>query len=137
MPVRELVDEVWYGDEPPADAVAALQALVGRLRRALGRDRVASTEGGYRLDARPEDVDACRFERLAADGAAALTAGDAGRAAALLDEALGLWRGPALADLAGLGRRGRLLGGLPPRRPPRPARRRPGSSATRPPPSPS
>ncbi|RSS32499.1 BTAD domain-containing putative transcriptional regulator, partial [Streptomyces sp. WAC08241] len=99
VPVRELVDEVWYGDEPPADAVAALQALVGRLRRALGRDRVASTEGGYRLDARPEDVDARRFERLAADGAAALTAGDAGRAAALLDEALGLWRGPALADL--------------------------------------
>ncbi|MGW3558822.1 AfsR/SARP family transcriptional regulator, partial [Streptomyces sp. NPDC000963] len=99
VPVRELVDEVWYGDEPPADAVAALQALVGRLRRALGRDRVASTEGGYRLDARPEDVDARRFERLAADGAAALAAGDAGRAAALLDEALGLWRGPALADL--------------------------------------
>ncbi|WP_411069666.1 AfsR/SARP family transcriptional regulator [Streptomyces sp. cmx-4-25] len=99
VPVRELVDEVWYGDEPPADAVAALQALVGRLRRALGRDRVASTEGGYRLDARPEDVDARRFERLAADGAAALAAGDAGRAAVLLDEALGLWRGPALADL--------------------------------------
>ncbi len=43
VPVRELVDEVWYGDEPPADAVAALQALVGRLRGALGRDRVAST----------------------------------------------------------------------------------------------
>ncbi|MFF5634579.1 BTAD domain-containing putative transcriptional regulator, partial [Streptomyces sp. NPDC012825] len=99
VPVRELVDEVWYGDEPPADAVAALQALVGRLRRALGRDRVASTEGGYRLDARPEDVDARRFERLAAEGAAALAAGDAGRAAVLLDEALGLWRGPALADL--------------------------------------
>ncbi len=44
-------------------------------------------------------MDARRFERLAADRAAALTAGDAGRAAALLDEALGLWRGPALADL--------------------------------------
>ncbi|WP_432120397.1 BTAD domain-containing putative transcriptional regulator [Streptomyces sp. S1] len=99
VPVRELVDEVWYGDEPPADAVAALQALVGRLRRALGRERVVSTEGGYRLDARPEDVDLYRFERLAAEGTAALAAGDAGRAAVLLDEALGLWRGPALADL--------------------------------------
>ncbi|MGJ7420622.1 BTAD domain-containing putative transcriptional regulator, partial [Streptomyces cinereoruber] len=99
VPVRELVDEVWYGDEPPADAVAALQALVGRLRRALGRERVVSAEGGYRLDARPEDVDLHRFERLAAEGTAALAAGDAGRAAALLDEALGLWRGPALADL--------------------------------------
>ncbi|WP_033208653.1 AfsR/SARP family transcriptional regulator, partial [Streptomyces bikiniensis] len=99
VPVRDLVDEVWYGDEPPADAVAALQALVGRLRRALGRDRVVSTDGGYRLDARPGDVDAHRFERLAAEGAAALAAGDAGRAAVLLDEALGLWHGPALADL--------------------------------------
>ncbi|MEU7068856.1 BTAD domain-containing putative transcriptional regulator [Streptomyces narbonensis] len=97
--VPDLVDEVWYGDEPPADAVAALQALVGRLRRALGRTAVISADGGYRLDARPQDVDAHRFERLAAEGVAALSDGDAVRAAALLDEALGLWRGPALADL--------------------------------------
>ncbi|MFJ5139079.1 BTAD domain-containing putative transcriptional regulator [Streptomyces sp. NPDC088707] len=97
--VPDLVEEVWHGDEPPADAVAALQALVGRLRKALGRDRIVSAEGGYRLDARPEDVDARRFEHLAAEGVAALGAGDPARAAALLDEALGLWRGPALADL--------------------------------------
>ncbi|MDV5145158.1 BTAD domain-containing putative transcriptional regulator [Streptomyces sp. SBC-4] len=99
VPVPDLVDEVWYGDEPPADAVAALQALVGRLRRALGRTAVISADGGYRLDARPEDVDAHRFERLAAEGVTALSGGDADRAAALLDEALGLWRGSALADL--------------------------------------
>ncbi|MCX5225862.1 BTAD domain-containing putative transcriptional regulator [Streptomyces sp. NPDC006553] len=99
VPVPDLVDEVWHGDEPPADAVAALQALVGRLRKALGRDRIVSAEGGYRLDARPEEVDARRFEHLAAEGVAALGAGDPARAAVLLDEALGLWRGPALADL--------------------------------------
>ncbi|MFF9341858.1 BTAD domain-containing putative transcriptional regulator [Streptomyces sp. NPDC014773] len=99
LPVAALVDEVWHGDEPPADAVAALQALVGRLRKALGRDRVHSVEGGYRLGATREDVDLFRFERLAAEGCAALAAGDAGRAAALLDEALGLWAGPVLADL--------------------------------------
>ncbi|MEX0170943.1 BTAD domain-containing putative transcriptional regulator [Streptomyces sp. LMG1-1-1.1] len=99
VPVPDLVDEVWHGDEPPADAVAALQALVGRLRKAVGRDRVVSAEGGYRLDARPEDVDTRRFERLAAEGVAALGAGQPERAAAVLDEALGLWRGPALADL--------------------------------------
>ncbi|MFF9847599.1 BTAD domain-containing putative transcriptional regulator [Streptomyces litmocidini] len=99
VPVPDLVDEVWHGDEPPADAPAALQALVGRLRRALGRDRVVSAEGGYRLDARPEDVDVRRFERLAAEGLAALGAADPARAATLLDEALGLWRGPAFADL--------------------------------------
>ncbi|MFH8256391.1 AfsR/SARP family transcriptional regulator [Streptomyces roseolus] len=100
VPVTVLVDEVWHGDEPPADAVAALQALAGRLRKALGKDRVPSADGGgYRLGAAREDVDLYRFERLAADGSAALAAGDPGRAAALLDEALGLWAGPALADL--------------------------------------
>ncbi|WP_346169841.1 AfsR/SARP family transcriptional regulator [Streptomyces roseofulvus] len=99
LPVSVLVDEVWFGDEPPADAGGALQALVGRLRKALGRDRIHSADGGYRLGAEREDVDLFRFERLAADGSAALAAGDAGRAAALLDEALGLWAGPALADL--------------------------------------
>ncbi|MFJ6523401.1 AfsR/SARP family transcriptional regulator [Streptomyces filamentosus] len=99
LPVTVLVDEVWHGDEPPADAVAALQALVGRLRKALGRDRVRSSGGGYLLDAGREDVDLFRFERLAADGAAALAAGDPGRAAALLDEGLALWTGPVLADL--------------------------------------
>ncbi|MFJ8127322.1 AfsR/SARP family transcriptional regulator [Streptomyces hydrogenans] len=100
LPVAALVDEVWHGDEPPADAVAALQALVGRLRKALGRDRVPSAEGGgYRLGATREDVDLFRFERLAAEGTAALAAGEPARAAALLDEALGLWAGPALADL--------------------------------------
>ncbi|MEU7032569.1 BTAD domain-containing putative transcriptional regulator [Streptomyces sp. NPDC046237] len=98
VPVSVLVDEVWAGDQP-ADAGAALQALVGRLRRALGREAVESSPGGYRLAAGPEDVDAQRFERLAGEGGRALGAGDPGRAAELLDEALGLWRGPALADL--------------------------------------
>ncbi|MFF9197011.1 BTAD domain-containing putative transcriptional regulator [Streptomyces sp. NPDC014779] len=100
VPVGVLVDEVWgAGAEPPADAVAALQALVGRLRRALGHERVESTEGGYRLAADPDDVDAHRFARLAAEGARELDAGRPGPAAALLDEALALWKGPALADL--------------------------------------
>ncbi|MFD0144307.1 MULTISPECIES: AfsR/SARP family transcriptional regulator [unclassified Streptomyces] len=98
VPVSVLVDEVW-AEDPPADAAAALQALVGRLRRALGRDAVESSPGGYRLAAGPDDVDAQRFERLAGEGVRALGAGDPGRAAELLDEALGLWRGPALADL--------------------------------------
>ncbi|GAA3049025.1 hypothetical protein GCM10017562_09380 [Streptomyces roseofulvus] len=95
-----LADRVWAGDDTgPEDPAAALQALVARLRRALGTGTVVSVPGGYRLGAEREDVDLFRFERLAADGSAALAAGDAGRAAALLDEALGLWAGPALADL--------------------------------------
>ncbi|MGW9154829.1 AfsR/SARP family transcriptional regulator, partial [Streptomyces virginiae] len=95
VPARLLVAEVWDGD-PPADAVAALQALVARLRRALGHAAVRSAEGGYQLAAEREDIDLYRFERLARAGNAAP---DPGRAAALYEEALALWRGPALADL--------------------------------------
>ncbi|WP_258039622.1 helix-turn-helix domain-containing protein, partial [Streptomyces sp. SM1] len=62
VPVAVLVDEVWDGD-PPDDATGALQALVGRLRRVLGADAVASVDGGYRLTAAPDDVDLHRFER--------------------------------------------------------------------------
>ncbi|MFC7309765.1 BTAD domain-containing putative transcriptional regulator [Streptomyces monticola] len=99
VPVGQLVAEVWDGD-PPADANGALQALVGRLRRSLGHEAVASADGGgYRLTATADDVDAHRFERLAAGGARALADGDPATARALLDDALALWRGPALADL--------------------------------------
>ena len=93
-----LVAEVWDGD-PPADATGALQALVGRLRRAIGADAVASVDGGYRLTAPPDDIDLHRFERLAGDGTRALADGDPAKAAVVLDDALALWRGPALADL--------------------------------------
>ncbi|WP_282702270.1 BTAD domain-containing putative transcriptional regulator [Streptomyces sp. CC219B] len=95
---QTLVDEVWDGD-PPADAPGALQALVGRLRRALGAEAVESVDGGYRLAAVPDAVDLHRFERLTADGTRALADGDPAKAAGVLDDALSLWHGPALADL--------------------------------------
>ncbi|MFE9770378.1 BTAD domain-containing putative transcriptional regulator [Streptomyces sp. NPDC005931] len=98
VPVSVLVDEVWEAD-PPADATGALQALVGRLRRALGAGAVASVEGGYRLTAPPDDIDLHRFERLAGEGLRALADGDPAKAGAVLDHALALWHGPALADL--------------------------------------
>ncbi|MET9609666.1 BTAD domain-containing putative transcriptional regulator [Streptomyces sp. NPDC006512] len=97
--VTDLIDEVW-GDDPPQDAPAALQALVSRLRRALGaRDAVrADPAGGYRLAADRDDVDLHRFTRLTAHAARQRPSDPAG-AAATLREALALWRGPALADL--------------------------------------
>ncbi|MFJ7148009.1 BTAD domain-containing putative transcriptional regulator [Streptomyces sp. NPDC100445] len=98
VPMTVLVDEVW-GDDPPADTAGALQALVGRLRRALGAGAVASADGGYRLTAAADDVDVTRFDRLTGDGLRALADGDPAKAAAVLDDALALWRGPALADL--------------------------------------
>ncbi|MEU7496405.1 BTAD domain-containing putative transcriptional regulator [Streptomyces griseofuscus] len=98
VPVGVLVDEVW-GADPPADAAGALQALVGRLRRALGADAVASADGGYRLTAVADDIDLTRFDRLTGDGLTALAEGDPAKAAGLLDDALALWHGQALADL--------------------------------------
>ncbi|MFD5816938.1 BTAD domain-containing putative transcriptional regulator [Streptomyces sp. NPDC127038] len=98
VPAAVLVDEVWDGD-PPADATGALHALVGRLRRAIGADAIASAEGGYRLEAAADDVDLHRFERLAGEGTRAVADGDPAKAAVALDDALALWSGPALADL--------------------------------------
>ncbi|MDX3093514.1 BTAD domain-containing putative transcriptional regulator [Streptomyces sp. ME19-03-3] len=93
-----LIEAVWV-DASPADATGALQALVGRLRRALGHEAVGSVDGGYRLVALPEAVDLYRFERFVEDGGRALADGDAAKAAEALDSALALWRGPVLADL--------------------------------------
>jgi predicted ATPase/DNA-binding SARP family transcriptional activator len=86
-----------YGDEPPVDAAGAVQAHVSRLRRAV--PDVSFEGAGYRLAADPEDVDASRFERLAGDGRRLLAAGAHDKAAAVLREAVSLWRGPALVDL--------------------------------------
>ncbi|WP_405781265.1 AfsR/SARP family transcriptional regulator [Streptomyces sp. NBC_00859] len=98
VPAAVLVAEVWDG-EPPADATGALQALVARLRRALGHAAVGSVDGGYRLCADPDDIDLYRFERLVGEGTRALDEGDPAKAAALLEDALALWRGMVLADL--------------------------------------
>jgi predicted ATPase/DNA-binding SARP family transcriptional activator len=89
-----LVDGVW-GEEPPAEAANALQALVSRLRR-TGLT-VESRPTGYRLALDPNDVDVHRFEQLVTQGRAAT---DPVATSAILREALALWRGPALADAA-------------------------------------
>ena len=95
-----LVDAVW-GEHPLGDQANALQSLVSRLRRSLGdAQAVQPSAAGYRLAANPADIDVHRFERLAAEGAAALRRGDPAAAQPVLRDALALWRGPALADCA-------------------------------------
>ncbi|MFF7634626.1 BTAD domain-containing putative transcriptional regulator [Kitasatospora sp. NPDC008050] len=94
---ESLIDGIWEQD-PPMGAANALQALVSRLRRALPVP-VESHPAGYRLVVEPDTVDVVRFERLAAAGRAALEP-DAATAARLLREALALWRGPALLEVA-------------------------------------
>src|ERR671933_717608 len=99
--VDALTDALW-GEDLPGDAVNALQLRVSKLRRALVAagvpgDVLATQAPGYRLAVDADAVDAVRFERLVtrsrtlgADPAAALE---------VLEEALALWRGPALADV--------------------------------------
>src|SRR6266704_4448681 len=100
--VDRLVDGIW-GANLPGEPANALQVVVSRLRRALAPDQVVvSRPPGYLLAIDPERVDAVRFERLAAAGRAAIAAGDAERASGLLQAALDLWRGDALADFPGV-----------------------------------
>ncbi|GAA2245450.1 BTAD domain-containing putative transcriptional regulator [Kitasatospora cystarginea] len=100
---ERLVQDLWE-DRPPSDPAGALQSLVSRLRRALdadpgtGRAAIGSHPSGYRLDLPPDAVDAWAFERAAAEGRAALGAGEFERAVRVLREALSLWRGDPLAD---------------------------------------
>ena len=90
-----------WGEDAPPSAVKTVQVYVARLRKALDDpDALATTPAGYRLRVRPGELDAERFERRVADGRDALAAGRAEHAAAELREALELWRGPPLADLA-------------------------------------
>ncbi len=86
----------------PAEAMRSLQVTVSRLRRSLGAASTAlETVGpGYRLAVKPDAIDARRFETLIDAARAARVRGDATATRRLLDEALGLWRGPALADVA-------------------------------------
>lgn len=82
----ELMEGLW-GEHPPATAAKMVQQYVSHLRRLLdGAPTIVTRGRGYELRIAPDDVDACRFERLITQGAAR--------------EALALWRGPPLADIA-------------------------------------
>jgi DNA-binding SARP family transcriptional activator len=91
-----LIEELWAG-KPPKTAIGSLRNVISGLRKTLGRDLLRTREPGYLLDVERERVDLHRFERLTAQAA---ESGEPERRADLLHEALGLWRGPPLADLA-------------------------------------
>jgi DNA-binding NarL/FixJ family response regulator/DNA-binding SARP family transcriptional activator len=103
VPVSVLIDELWPG-EPPVQALSTIQGYVSRLRRALEPDRAPRKEAevlvsappGYALRAAAEQVDSWRFE------SAVKLDGDAAAVWARMEEALALWRGPALAEFSDL-----------------------------------
>ncbi|MDQ1489324.1 MAG: hypothetical protein QOJ23_1838, partial [Actinomycetota bacterium] len=93
-----LMDELW-GDALPADPEGALRTQISRLRKAIGPDAgLVTEERAYRLTVAREQLDTAHFEDLMGLLASGGTAG--AEALRLLDEALALWRGPALAEFA-------------------------------------
>jgi DNA-binding SARP family transcriptional activator len=91
-----LIDGLW-GEQAPATAREALQNYISQLRKALGADVVATEPAGYVVRVQPDQLDLARFERLMEE---ARRTESPDERAAKLREALALWRGPALGDLA-------------------------------------
>jgi predicted ATPase/DNA-binding SARP family transcriptional activator len=94
VPAEQLIDELW-GETPPATVAKIVQVYVSRLRKQIGGERLLTRPPGYVADV-ADQLDLVRFERLLARARAA----DPERTARLLREALAMWRGPPLADLA-------------------------------------
>ncbi|MGX1885128.1 BTAD domain-containing putative transcriptional regulator [Streptomyces sp. NPDC055287] len=107
----QLLKAVWAADDAPSSARKILQNAVWGLRGVLhtrgsegrGSPALLTQAPGYMLRVEPDQVDLFLFERHAARGRAELAAGKPDAAARSLKEALGLWRGPALADLVETG----------------------------------
>jgi class 3 adenylate cyclase/DNA-binding SARP family transcriptional activator/DNA-binding IscR family transcriptional regulator len=99
-----LIDELW-GERPPARAAKTVQVHISRLRKKLvdgvvSDGPVVTRERGYELQLDPERLDAHCFERLVDEGRRELAAGRRERASSALEDAVSLWRGAPLADLA-------------------------------------
>jgi predicted ATPase/DNA-binding SARP family transcriptional activator len=94
---ERLIDELW-GESPPKTAPDGLRVFVSKLRKALGPGLVRTREPGYVLQVDSEEIDSTRFQRLLDEGIRLIGEGDPESAAAALNNALSLWRGPPLAD---------------------------------------
>jgi DNA-binding SARP family transcriptional activator/WD40 repeat protein len=98
VPADTLIDALW-GDDSPDKARNTLQTYVSNLRRPLGDSRLQGRPPGYVLHLDPIELDADRFDSLVREARKTLPV-DPMVAASMLEDALGMWRGPALADLA-------------------------------------
>ena len=97
---ERLIDELW-GEVWTPSAGHRLETQISRLRKTLELNgQLVSGRGGYALEVDPMLIDAYRFERPLEEGRREAAVGQTAEAAQTLREALSLWRGGALADLA-------------------------------------
>ncbi len=94
-----LIDALW-GDGQAANPANALQAQIGQLRRTFGAAAIVTSDAGYALDVRPDQVNVVRFEQLVRKGRRLAADGELAPASATLGEALGLRLGEPLAEFA-------------------------------------
>ncbi len=99
VPAERLIDDIW-GEDSSQTAATALRVNILRLRRAMPPDAIATRSPGYLVRVGPDQLDLHRFERLVARARRELDDGSAAEAVVRLDEAMSLWRGPALAEVA-------------------------------------
>jgi DNA-binding SARP family transcriptional activator len=99
VPNERLLDAVW-GADLERGRKSGLHVRISQLRKRLGAARIITRPPGYLLEVKPGELDLDRFEQRASDGRRALADGELEQAARLLDEALGLWRGAPLGDVA-------------------------------------
>jgi DNA-binding SARP family transcriptional activator len=100
VPAEYLAEVLWRGSPPPG-AAKTLRSYVSRLRSLLDPEAaLVAHGGGYAIKVQADQVDAARFERLVGVAREALSRGEAAAAAGRFGEALALWRGRALADVA-------------------------------------
>src|SRR6266542_1888495 len=95
VPVERLLEDLW-GDSQPSSGAKALHVFVSQLRKAIGEDRVVTRRPGYLLRLDHEELDLNRFQRLREQAESA----EPREAGAILREALSVWRGAPLVDVA-------------------------------------
>jgi len=96
---ERLIDELW-SERAPASAINTVRVYVSNLRKVLGDGVLITRGGGYAMARDRVQVDADRFRALVAEGRRLLADGDPAGAGRSLRDALGIWRGPPLADFA-------------------------------------
>ncbi|MEW2070274.1 BTAD domain-containing putative transcriptional regulator [Streptomyces sp. NPDC007346] len=96
----ELIDAFW-GEDPPSQALATIRTYASRLRKILGQDTLVSESGGYAIRIGRGALDLTLAQDLAAEAEKARAGGNRNQARTLINKALGLWDGEALASVPG------------------------------------